>query len=97
MQKHIKLLWASLFILGLVACLGSGSSKLKGWKMPDTDFPLGDPGPFFVGTQQMSFTDESRDGRAVAITIWYPAIKPEDATGSILKMPSRMPAMRLIL
>jgi predicted dienelactone hydrolase len=45
-------------------------------------FPLSERGPYHVGTRTYSFTDADRDGRGIGITVWYPAIRPADATGS---------------
>ena len=42
-------------------------------------FPLSDPGPFSVGSLDFSLIDDSRNGRTLPVTIWYPAIKPADS------------------
>jgi predicted dienelactone hydrolase len=46
-------------------------------------YPLAKPGPYFPGKRTYQFIDESRGGRAVDITVWYPAIKPEGYAGTI--------------
>jgi len=46
-------------------------------------FPLSKPGHFDFGTRQnYQFTDPARDNREVSLTIWYPAVLPEDAPPS---------------
>ena len=47
--------------------------------------PLSDYGPSFIGKRTYSFVDGCRDDRQVGITVWYPAIKPEDFTGTSLE------------
>lgn len=42
--------------------------------------PLSQPGPYFVGKRR--YTLESQ-GEKLEITIWYPAIKPENYPGSV--------------
>jgi predicted dienelactone hydrolase len=46
--------------------------------------PLSDFGPNFIGKRTYNFVDGSRNDRQVGITVWYPAIKPEDFTGTSL-------------
>jgi predicted dienelactone hydrolase len=43
--------------------------------------PLAETGPYRVGVREFSTQDPSRDGRAVGIRVWYPALQPEDGTG----------------
>jgi predicted dienelactone hydrolase len=47
-------------------------------------FPLSQPGPYFVGKATHQFEGTIRAG-LTSITVWYPAIKPEDYTGDILE------------
>ncbi len=42
--------------------------------------PLSQPGPYFVGKRR--YTLESQ-GEKLEITVWYPAIKPENYPGSV--------------
>ena len=49
--------------------------------LPATAFPLGEPGPYHVSRQTLTARDASRGGRQVAITVWYPAIRPADWKG----------------
>jgi len=43
-------------------------------------FSLGEPGPYHVGTRSIAAEDAARDHRPVAITLWYPAVRPDDAS-----------------
>jgi predicted dienelactone hydrolase len=45
-------------------------------------FLLSERGLYHVGTHKLSFTDASRDGRYVGITVWYPSVQPADSTSS---------------
>ena len=47
-------------------------------------FPLSDPGPYFAGNRAYSLVDESRDGREIRLTIWYPALQQLDAQGRVI-------------
>ncbi len=38
-----------------------------------TPLPLAEPGPYSVGTRDVAFIDERRDGREIEVTLWYPA------------------------
>jgi predicted dienelactone hydrolase len=46
-------------------------------------YPLSAPGPYFPGRRTYQFIDETRDGRPVNITVWYPAVKPEGYAGTL--------------
>lgn len=46
-------------------------------------YPLSAPGPYFPGKRTYQFIDETRDGRPVNITVWYPAVKPEGYAGTL--------------
>ncbi len=48
---------------------------------PPSPFPLAEPGTYPIGTRTLTFTDASRGGRQVAITVWYPAVLPPGASG----------------
>ncbi len=43
-------------------------------------YPLSERDPYYLGKRTYSFEDASRDDRLVSITVWYPAIQPEDST-----------------
>jgi len=44
---------------------------------------LSEPGPYHVGIKRyIAYVDPSRNERKVTITIWYPAIQPQDETGN---------------
>jgi predicted dienelactone hydrolase len=46
-------------------------------------YPLSEAGPYSFGTRQnYKFTDISRDGREISITVWYPAVLPDGAPSS---------------
>jgi predicted dienelactone hydrolase len=45
-------------------------------------FPLSEPGPYYVGSRTFTFEDTSRDGREIGVTIYYPALLPEDSSDS---------------
>ena len=62
---HISRLLANcaLFLAVLSAC-----------SVPEA-FPLSEPGPYFVGTTSLVLVDNSRNGRDVRVTLWYPALK----------------------
>jgi predicted dienelactone hydrolase len=46
-------------------------------------FPLSKPGPYDFGTHQnYEFTDAARGDRKVRLTVWYPAVLPDDAPPS---------------
>ena len=49
-------------------------------------FPLSDPGPYFVGNRTYTLIDESRNGREIRLTIWYPALMQTDADGRPIKI-----------
>jgi len=47
-------------------------------------FPLSEPGPYFAGNRVYSIVDDSRDGREIRLTIWYPALQQVDAQGRVI-------------
>ena len=49
--------------------------------LPPTAFPLGEPGPYHVSRRTLTTKDPSRGDRQVAITVWYPAVRPTDWKG----------------
>lgn len=44
-------------------------------------WPLADPGPYLAGNTTIQYIDESRGGRIVRVTIWYPALEQTDEFG----------------
>lgn len=61
----------TLVVLALVACDLANP------------FPLSKPGLYDFGTRQnFAFTDAARGDRKVRLTVWYPAVLPEDAPPS---------------
>jgi len=49
--------------------------------LPATAFPLGEPGPYHVSRRTLTTKDPGRGGHQVAITVWYPAVRPSDWKG----------------
>jgi predicted dienelactone hydrolase len=47
-----------------------------------TTFEFSEKGPYQVGVRSYKFTDTSRDDRFIALTVWYPAEIPQDASVS---------------
>ena len=45
-------------------------------------FPLAEYGIYEFGTRMISFDDPSRDNRHISITVWYPAVRPEQSTSN---------------
>jgi predicted dienelactone hydrolase len=45
-------------------------------------YPLSEPGPYHVGVRSYTFTDAERNGREVAISVYYPAVPPDGTTGT---------------
>jgi len=80
-------------VLALLALAACGPAKAtvpqatatlpRGTEEP-APLPLSEPGPYHTGKRSYTFADANRDGRKVGITVWYPALKPED-DGSIAK------------
>ena len=46
-------------------------------------FPLAEPGPYRIGKRTVTYEDASRAGRQVTVTVWYPAVWPEDLAGGV--------------
>lgn len=45
-------------------------------------YVLAESGPYQVGMRTVKLVDDSRGGRRVSITVWYPAVGPEDPTST---------------
>lgn len=48
-------------------------------------FPLSEPGPYYAGSTAVKLVDPSRNNREIEVTIWYPALKQENAQGQIIR------------
>jgi predicted dienelactone hydrolase len=42
--------------------------------------PLSEPGPYHVGLRSIVYEDPNRQNSQVSVTVWYPAILPQEAT-----------------
>lgn len=71
-QRRYFFLTAALLFTLLLAAPGCAASK------PTAPYPLGEAGIYTVGYTQLSALDESRDGREISLTFWYPAVKSEE-------------------
>jgi len=49
-------------------------------------FPLSEPGTYGVGYHKYTLVDESRNGRVIRLTIWYPALKQIDSEGKTITL-----------
>jgi predicted dienelactone hydrolase len=47
--------------------------------VPNSEFPLSEPGPYYPGKQEVTIVDENRNGREIGLTITYPAEEETDA------------------
>lgn len=47
--------------------------------------PFSAKGPYFTGRRTYSAFDAERGGREVTIDVWYPAVKPEGYTGTVVE------------
>jgi predicted dienelactone hydrolase len=45
-------------------------------------YKLAESGPYHVGMRTIQLIDDSRAGREISVTVWYPAVQPADSTGS---------------
>ena len=51
----------------------------------EISFPLASPGPYPVGIRRNNvFLDDSRGGREVVLTLWYPAVPGSGAPGEVI-------------
>lgn len=48
-------------------------------------FPLSESGPYYAGTTSIKLVDPSRDNREVDVSIYYPALKQENAEGQVIR------------
>jgi predicted dienelactone hydrolase len=65
--NHIAL--AALILVSLGAC-------------GPAPYALAETGPYHVGTRSIKLVDDSRGGRPVSVTVWYPAMKPAEPTST---------------
>lgn len=49
---------------------------------PNNPFLLAESGPYHVGMRTVKLVDDSRGGRQVSVTVWYPAVGSADSTSS---------------
>jgi len=49
-------------------------------------FTLSERGPYWTGRKEISLVDDSRNGRELSLTIWYPALKETDAEGKYISL-----------
>ena len=42
--------------------------------------PLAGPGPFYPGNRSLTLLDESRGGRKIEVSLWYPAKQEKDSS-----------------
>ncbi len=67
-SSRSKYSWSMLLT---ILVLGISASLANAWEvMP---LPLAEPGSYSVGTRELAFIDERRDGREIEVTLWYPA------------------------
>lgn len=71
------------FVLLLVVCLAALAAPMIGLAQDDVELPLAGHGPYVAGIRTLEFTDEAREGRPVTISLWYPAIMPDELQGEI--------------
>jgi len=91
LQKLIGVLFTIVFLAGCgapaatpgIAPLSDATATIV-----QTSFPLSEPGPYFAGNMVYSIVDESRDGREIRLSIWYPAMKQLDAQGNVISRDS---------
>jgi predicted dienelactone hydrolase len=78
----LKVISRSVLLILSAAVAGSVNAR-------DTNaLPLSEPGPYTVGTRNMTFVDENRDAREVDVTVRYPAVEAgEDALPDLSNAP----------
>jgi hypothetical protein len=69
MTRIKPLIAAAIALSSLVAC-------------GPTPYKFAEMGPYHVGRRSVRLNDETRGGRLVPITVWYPALQPTDSTGN---------------
>jgi len=86
-QKLIGVLFTIVFLAGCgvpAATPGTVTLSNATATITQASFPLSEPGPYFAGNMVYSIVDESRGGREIRLTIWYPALKHLDAQGKVI-------------
>jgi predicted dienelactone hydrolase len=86
-QKSIGVLSTIVFLAGCgapAATPGTVTLSDATATIAQASFPLSEPGPYFAGNMVYSIVDESRDGREIRLTIWYPALQHLDAQGHVI-------------
>jgi predicted dienelactone hydrolase len=75
-MKTVSRLIAQVTVLAIVLPL------LLGGCAPKNPYPLAESGPYHVGMRKVQFVDDSRGGRQVPVTVWYPAVRSADSTST---------------
>jgi predicted dienelactone hydrolase len=90
MKYMIRLFWLSIIGLGFIACANESISTPQA---TDTNvsteptpsdpnpFPLSEPGPYLAGYREVTAVDESRGGREITFSIWYPLQEESELSG----------------
>ena len=76
MKRFVSLGIIGILLYLLVACSPATATA------PPATYPLAESGPYHVGMRTIKLVDESRGGRQVSVTVWYPAVSPADTTSS---------------
>ncbi len=95
-MKHVKSLGTiGILTLILFACIRVDLPTMETTPIPSSlptpsssvgvDFPLSSPGPYFAGNKVYTIVDNSRDGREISLTLWYPALQGVDAQGRVVR------------
>ena len=72
MAKRVCLVFF-IFLL-VVSCSSQKFEPALTFEIPETELPLAEPGPYEVSKiLNIQNSDESRDGRSVTISIYYPS------------------------
>jgi predicted dienelactone hydrolase len=75
MLGNLPAKWLRILLLVLLAILGTPAAAQT---TPPPTFPLAEPGAYTVGLSFMHVVDASRDNRALDISVWYPALVPDN-------------------
>jgi predicted dienelactone hydrolase len=69
-----------IVLLFLVACGPAATAPPATQEM--AAYTLAENGPYHVGMRTVKLVDDSRGGRKVSVTVWYPAVAPADPTST---------------
>ncbi len=67
---RVKVMSRIALVIGLVAMVAGSVTAQE-----IDNLPLSETGSYAVGTQELTFIDESRDARDIDVTVWYPAVE----------------------